>query len=158
MKQFTLFLLLIFFVISCTGKTAIGYNDTIIKPQLEIVTKLDSLFAPNISYTDIEKHRLDVIDISDNALTNIKKLEDYNGNTQFKMAAVKYFTFVSNYYLTTPNIDSLIYYFNSPERLEGLSDDQLNKTKADFDHFLQLENDLLAEQMKFAEESGMKLN
>lgn len=74
------------------------------------------------------------------------------------MAAIKYFTFVSNYYLTTPNIDSLIYNFNSPERLENLTDEQLNKTKSDFDHFLNLENELLDEQKKFAEETGMKLN
>jgi hypothetical protein len=157
MNKFIGFLLVSIFVISCTGKTAIGYNDTIIKPQLEIVNKLDSLFSPNVTYEEIQKHRLDIIDIADNALTNIKKLEDYNGNSSFKMSAVKYFTYVSNYYLTTPNVDSLIYYFNSPERLETLKEDQLNKTKSDFDHFIQLENELLNEQKKFAEETGMKL-
>jgi hypothetical protein len=157
MNKFIGFLLVSIFVISCTGKTAIGYNDTIIKPQLEIVNKLDSLFSPNVTYEEIQKHRLDIIDIADNALTNIKKLEDYNGNSSFKMSAVKYFTYVSNYYLTTPNVDSLIYYFNSPERLETLKEDQLNKTKSDFDHFIQLENELLDEQKKFSEETGMKL-
>lgn len=151
------FLLVSIFVISCTGKTAIGYNDTIIKPQLELVTKLDSLFSPNVTLDEIKDHRMDIVDIADNALTQIKKLEDYNGNTSFKMAAVKYFTYVSNYYLTTPNVDSLIYYFNSPERLGSLKEDQLTKTKADFDHFIQLENELLDEQKKFADETGLKL-
>lgn len=151
-------MLIAFIVFSCSGKTAIGYNDTIIQPQLEIVHKLDSIFSPNVSYEEIQQHRKDLIEISDDALMKIKKLEDYNGNSAFKQAAIKYFTFVSNYYLTTPNVDSLIYHFNSPERLENLSDEQLNKTQADFDHFLSLENELLDEQKKFAEETGMKLN
>jgi hypothetical protein len=158
MNKFIGILLLSIFVISCNGKTAIGYNDTIIKPQLEIVSKLDSAFSPTVSYEEIKEHRLDIIDIADNALTNIKKLEDYKGNTSFKMAAVKYFTYLSNYYLTTPNVDSLIYYFNSPERLESLPEDQLNKTMSDFDHFILLENELLEEQKTFAEENGMTLN
>lgn len=158
MKKCIVFLVILVLLISCSGKTAIGYNDTIIQPQLEIVDKLDSLFSPQVSLQDIERHRSELIDISDNALTKIKKLEDYNGNSSFKMAAIKYFTFVSNYYLTTPNIDSLIYNFNSPERLENLTDEQLNKTKSDFEHFLNLENELLDEQKKFAEETGMKLN
>lgn len=157
MKKIVALLLVVICFFSCTGKTAIGYNDTIIKPQLEVVALLDSMFTKEVSYPNIQKYRESLIGVSDRALTQIKKLEDYKGNTSFRMAGIKYFTFVSNYFLTTPNVDSLIYNSNSPERFETIPEDVFKKLQADFNHFLVLEKELLDEQQKFANEFQINL-
>ncbi len=152
-----LFLIPIIFI-SCTGKTAIGYNDSIIKPQLKIVSEMDTIFAgPETSVETIGKNREEMIQIAKNALTEIQNLEDFKGNSSFKSSALKYFSFVQNYFSNTENLDSIIYKFNSEERIQSLTEEEYTETQNKFNEYLDLEKELLAEQKKFAEEFNMPL-
>ncbi len=158
MKLFFSSLLLCFLLFSCTRETAIDYNDTIIKPQLEIVAQMDSIFNPTISYENIQKHRQQLVKIAEHGLEETQSLEAFQGNESFKDAAVNYFSYLKKYFGETPGMDSILYKFNSPERLETLSDGVYEQTKQSFNAFLELENKLLTEQQKFAVEFNLKMN
>lgn len=140
------------------GDSAIDYNDSIIKPQLEIVSDLDSIFDPNSTYENIQLHRKHLVDTAEKGLDNTRALEDYQGNESFKNAAIQYYTYIKSYFGETPGIDSILYKFNSPERLESLPDGVYNQTKQGFQKFLELENKLLSEQQKFAVEFNLKMD
>lgn len=156
MKPFFSSFIVCFLLFSCTGKTAIGYNDAIIKPQLQIVSEMDTVFAgPETSVEAIRKNRNEMVDIAKEALQNIRKLQSFKGNTSFKNSAVAYFSFIENYFSGTEGLDSIIYKFNSPERIQSLTEDQYNETRQEFNNYLTLEEKLLAEQKKFAEEFNM---
>ena len=158
MKSFSLLTLLFPLLISCTGETAIDYNDTIIKPQLKIVEQMDSIFLPENSYQTIQKHRKKLVEIAESGLEETQALTDFQGNESFKKTAIDYFTYVENYFGETPGIDSILYNFNSPKRLESLSEGVYKQTQDSFNQFLELENDLLTEQQKFAVEFNLKLD
>src|SRR5690606_5563834 len=158
MKSVGLLLLFGILLTSCMGDSAIDYNDSIIKPQLEIVTKLESIFDPESTYEKMQLHRKKLVATAEKRLTNTQTLEDFQGNESFKNAAAQYFTYVKSYFGETPGIDSILYKFNSPERLESLPDGVYNQTKQGFQKFLELENTLLAEQQKFAVEFNLKMD
>ncbi len=158
MRSFILLILISAFLFSCTGETAIEYNDTIIKPQLEIVAQMDSIFNPEITYENIQKHRQQLVKTAERGWQETQSLETYQGNESFKKSAVDYFKYVKTYFGETPGIDSILYKFNSPERLESLSDGVYNQTKQSFNEFLELENKLLAEQQRFAVEFNLKMD
>jgi uncharacterized protein YlbG (UPF0298 family) len=146
-----------FSLISC-GKTAIGYNDTIIEPQLQIVGQLDSIFAgPEIKVEEIKKHREKIISISENALNKIRELEDFKGNNTFKNSAQKYFSFVNQYYKNTENVDSILYKFNDENRIQSIDSLTFTTTQTKFNEYLNLENNLLEEQKDFAQKFNVKL-
>lgn len=158
MKSIGLLIFIFVFLTSCTGETAIGYNDTIIKPQLKIVEQMDSIFIPENSYATIQKHRQKLVETAESGLEETQALTDYQGNESFKKTAIDYFTYVKNYFGETPGIDSILYKFNSPERLNSLSDGVYKQTQDSFNQFLELENNLLTEQQKFAVEFNLKLD
>ncbi len=158
MRSFISIIIISAFVFSCTGKTAIDYNDTIIKPQLEIVERMDSIFNHEITNENLQKHRQVLVKSADQGLSTSQTLEDFQGNESFKNAAVQYFSYVKSYFGDTPGIDSILYKFNSPERLESLSEGVYKQTQESFQNFLELENTLLAEQQKFAVEFNLKMD
>lgn len=158
MKPLFYFLILSFGILSCTGETAIGYNDTIIKPQLEIVASMDSIFNPGITYEQIQKHRHKMVITAEKGLEETEILEDFQGNGSFKKSAVDYFKYVKTYFGETPGIDSILYKFNSPGRLEFLSEGVYKQTQESFKTFLELENSLLSEQQKFATQFNLKMD
>lgn len=141
------------------GKTAVGYNDTIIEPQLEVVEKMDSIFSnPDISYSSIQKFRTEMVESAKKGLEESKKLDAFKGNDSFKNAAVTYFSFVQSYFSSTDEIDSILYKFNSDSRIETLSDEQYDNAQTKFEQYLELEDNLLEEQQKFAKEFQVKLD
>lgn len=158
MKSIGLLIFIFVFLTSCSGETAIGYNDTIIIPQLKIVEQMDSIFIPENSYATIQKHRQKLVETAESGLEETQALSDYQGNESFKKTAIDYFTYVKNYFGETPGIDSILYKFNSPERLNSLSDGVYKQTQDSFNQFLELENNLLTEQQKFAVEFNLKLD
>src|SRR5690554_4072273 len=106
MRSFILVILISTLLFSCTGKTAIGYSNTIIKPQLKIVSEMDTIFTgPETSVETIGKNREEMVQIAKNALGEIQNLENFKGNSSFKNSAVKYFSFVQNYFSATENLD-----------------------------------------------------
>lgn len=158
MRSFISLILILVFMFSCTGKTAIGYNDTIIKPQLRIVSEMDTIFAGSeTSVETIRKNREEMVQIANAALEEIKNIEDFKGNATFKNSAVKYFSFVQDYFSEEENLDSIIYKFNSEERIQQLTEEEYNTTQNKFNEYLELEKDLLSEQKRFAEEFNMPL-
>ncbi len=158
MRSFITVILFSLLILSCTGKSAIQYNDTIIKPQLEIVAAMDSIFNPEVSYTEIQKHRQQMVNSAEKGLEASQILEDFQGNKSFRNAAVEYFSYVENYFGGTEEMDSILYKFNSPERLESLPDGIYTSTQESFKKFLELENKLLSEQQKFAVEFNLKMD
>lgn len=158
MKKIICLFIILNLLVSCTGKTAIGYNDTIIKPQLEIVSEMDTIFAsPETSVEVINKNREEMVQIAGKSLEEIKKLEGFKGNSAFKNSAVRYFSFVKNYFSATENLDSIIYKFNSEKRIQSLSEAEYNETQQKFNEYLVLEQELLDEQQKFAKEFSIPL-
>ena len=158
MRSFISVILLSVFIFSCTKKDAIGYSDTIIKPQLAIVAEMDTIFdGSETSMETIRKNRKEMVTIAQNALQEIQKLDDFKTNSSFKNSAVDYFSFVKNYYSATENIDSIIYKFNSEERIQKLTENQYNETQEKFEEYLALEQKLLSEQQRFAKEFNMPL-
>lgn len=158
MKKLIFLFSVSFLFISC-GKTAIGYNDSIIKPQLQIVEQLDSIFSGSgTSVGSIQNHRKKIISISEKALNEIRELEDFKGNNTFKNSAQKYFSFVNHYYKNTENLDSILYKFNDENRIQSLDSLTFKNTQEKFNEYLELENELLAEQRDFAEKFGFSLN
>jgi len=158
MRSFISVILISALLFSCTGKTAISYSNTIIKPQLKIVSEMDTIFAgPETSVETIGKNREEMVQIAKNALEEIQNLEDFKGNNSFKNSAVKYFSFIQNYFSATDNLDSIIYKFNSEERIQNLTEEQYNETQGKFNEYLELEKELLDEQKKFAKEFNMPL-
>lgn len=160
MKSIFAFSIVLLTILSCNSFTSpISYNDTIIKPQLEVVSKLDSIFQDeNVSVEKIKKHRLELVSIVEDAMTNVKSLEDYKGNTSFKESGMKYLAHLNLIYNKTANIDSLIYNFNSVDRIEKMSEKDYNFMEAELKKYLELENNLLDEQKKFAQQFNMKLD
>lgn len=158
MKSIGLLIFIFLFLTSCTGETAIDYNDTIIKPQLKIVEQMDSIFIPENDYPTIQKHRKKLVETAESGLEETQILSDFQGNETFKKSAVDYFTYVKTYFGETPGIDSILYKFNSPERLKSLSEGVYKDTQGHFNRFLELENNLLSEQQKFAVEFNLKLD
>ena len=69
MKRFGFLIILSFFFVSC-GQTAIGYNDSVIRPQIEISAYLDSIFLANSSYNAIHSYR-EEMKVTDNRLKSI---------------------------------------------------------------------------------------
>lgn len=160
MKSLSAFSILTIFIFSCNSfDSPISYNDTIIKPQLEVVEKLDSIYAgPEISVENIKKHRLELVSKVEKAMTEVRELEDYKGNTAFKEAGMKYLAHLNLIYNKTQNIDSLIYKFNSEERIENMSDKDYQHMEAELKKYLELEKALLDQQKKFAEQFNMRLD
>lgn len=151
-------ILISLFLFSCTGKTAIEYNDAIIKPELEIVARMDSIFQPEITYESLQKHRQELVKSAEQGLATSQALEDFQGNESFKNAAIQYYSYAQSYFGNTPGIDSILYKFNSPDRLEFLPEALFKQTQESFQNFLELENTLLAEQQKFAVEFNLKMD
>lgn len=156
MKIFSLGFLFLFLLISCE-QSAVNYNDTLIKPQIEISAYLDSIFTPNTSYEEIQNYREKLVQSAEKGLTETRNLKDFKGNSQFKESGQKYYSFVSNYFSSTLEIDSILYRFNSPERLESISQERMNQVRKNFHQFLELENTFLEEQQKFGEEFKIRL-
>lgn len=146
-------------LISCSiGNDPIKYNDTIINPQLEVITKLDYIYeGPEVSVEDIKKHREELLKDVEKGMTDIRNLKDFKGNTTFKNAAMKYFSHVNYFYGKTKNIDSLIYFINSEERAENMKEEDFDFMDKETAKYLELENNLLAEQKKFAQQFNMRL-
>ena|SRR5690606_9443021 len=158
MRSFISVMLISVFLFSC-GKTAIGYNDTIIKPQLQIVGQLDSIFSDSqTSVESIQNHRKKIISISEKALNELRELEDFKGNSEFKNSAQKYFSFVNHFYKNTENLDSILYKFNDENRIQSLDSTTFKSIQKKFNDYLDLENELLGEQKNFAGEFGFSLN
>lgn len=155
----TIAMILIGLIILSCGQTSIGYNDTIINPQLKVVSEMDSIFdSEAVTVEQIKKHRENMVSIASNALVKVKKLEPYKGNETYKNTAIKYFSFIENYFSKTQNIDSVIYKFNSDERIETLTDQEYEDAQNKFDEYIQLEEELLKEQEKFASDFKMQLD
>ena len=158
MKKLIFLFSVSFSLISC-GKTAIGYNDTIIKPQLQIVGQLDSIFSGSqTSVESIQNHRKKIISISEKALNELRRLEDFKGNSKFKNSGQKYFSFVNHFYKNTENLDSILYKFNDKNRIQTIDSTTFKYIQKKFNDYLDLENELLAEQKNFAGEFGFSLN
>lgn len=147
---------ILLFLISC-GESAITYNDTLVQPQIEISENLNVIFSPNVDYDDIQKHRELMVERAEKGLEVSRKLNDFKGNSTYKDAAVKYYSFVTTYFSSTLEIDSLLYYFNSTDRMEKISEERFEQVQSNFKHFQELENHLLDEQEKFAQEFKLNL-
>lgn len=158
MKVFLASLIVAILILSCNGNTATGYNDTIIKPQLEAITKLDSIYAgPEVSVEKIKQHREELVSIVNKTITDIKKSEDFKGNKSFREAALKYFSHLNFVYNKTLNIDSLIYKSNSEERAQTMSEKDYNFMVKESQKYVELETQLLDEQKKFAKQFNIQL-
>lgn len=159
MKYFFSFIVFLFLISCNVGNDPIKYNDTIINPQLEVITKLDYIYeGPEVSVEDIKKHREELLKDVEKGLKDVKELKDFKGNTAFKDAAMKYFSHVNYFYGKTKNIDSLIYYINSEERAENMKDEDFDFMDKETAKYLELENNLLTEQKKFAQQFNMRLD
>lgn len=158
MKYFS-YLASFVFLVSCNiGNNSISYNDTIIKPQLQVITKLDSIYAgPEVSVENIKKHREELLKDVEDAMNEIRELKDFKGNTAFKEASMKYFSHVNFLYGKTKNIDSLIYNINSEERTANMKAGDFEFMDRETQKYLELENALLEEQKKFAQQFNMRL-
>lgn len=152
------FLLILFSILlfSC-GPSAIQYNDRLIGPQQEIAAHLDTLFSAGASYDLIRDQRLKLLEKSEEALIQIRTMKDFKGNTEYQQAAVKYYSFIANYFSSTLEIDSLLYNFSDKERIPYLDENLFLQTQKNFQHFEELENELKREQEKFAQSFGLKL-
>ncbi len=95
---------------------------------------------------------------AEKGLEETEALTDFQGNETFKKSAIDYFKYVKTYFGETPGIDSILYKFNSPERLETLSEGVYKQTQESFKTFLELENALLSEQQKFAVQFNLKMD
>lgn len=147
-----------FLLFSCNFENSVSYNDTIIKPQLEVITKLDSIYAgPEVSIENIRKHREELVADINSAMKEIRNLKDFKGNTSFREAAMKYFSHLNFLYEKTNNIDSLIYKFNSQQRVDNMNEKDYDFMQRELNKYLELENTLLDEQKKFAQQFNMKL-
>ena len=144
------------FFVSC-GQTAIGYNDTVILSQIEISAALDSIFRPDSSYEDIHSYREEMVKKAEEGLAKTRVLESYKGNESYRESAQKYYSFVATYFSSTLEIDSILYQFNSPERLESVPQERIEQVRKNFQHFQELEENLLNEQQKFAQAFNLKL-
>lgn len=159
MKYFLFFIPFVLLISCNTGNNPINYNDTIINPQLEIITKLDSIYeGPEVSLGDIKKHREELLKDVEKGMKDVRDLKDFKGNTAFRDAAMKYFSHINFFYGKTKNIDSLIYYINSEERAQNMKQEDFDFMDKETAKYLELENNLLAEQKKFAEQFNMRLD
>jgi hypothetical protein len=88
-------LILVFFFGSCgpSPKEAAEYNDKIVNTQAQIMMKMDSLDAAMATYEpkDIESSIKSAKIAVDEGIKTIDGLNDFNGESVFKEAAVKYF-------------------------------------------------------------------
>jgi hypothetical protein len=103
MKKNLLFLSIlisVFSIVSCgpSPKEAAEYNDKIVNTQAHIVQKLDSLDAVMATY-DSKKIDLSIKSTKktvDAGIESVTKLGDFDGKSDFKNAAVKYFKTVKS--------------------------------------------------------------
>src|SRR5690606_11492605 len=148
MKSISVAFIMVFTLFSCNSfDSAISYNDTIIEPQLNIITQIDSIYSDSeISVENIKKHRLELVSETEKAINEVRNLKDFKGNTSFRESAMKYFSHLNFLYNKTPNIDSLIYNLNSDERVINMSDKDYDFMEKELNKYLELENELLNEQ------------
>lgn len=156
MKTINFLVLFSLFFYSC-GPSALQYNDKLIGPQREIAAHLDTIFNPNSSYSTIQQQRLELVRQAEATLSSIRNLPDFKENSSYKQAAVKYYSFVANYFDSTLDIDSLLYKYSSKDRIPTINEIQFQQTNKNFQHFQELENELKKEQEKFAKEFGLNL-
>lgn len=92
---FTLFILLFLTGCSSTPKmSATEYNDFIVKEQQLIVNEMRQFNNDDGSNLErIEQKRLKIVTQCDSSLYKIEQLEDFDGNTALKSAALELFNF-----------------------------------------------------------------
>lgn len=154
MKYSILLVLTLFTMFSCK-QTALSYNNILIKPQLRVAAYLDTIFNENTSFEQIVKLRKELVNNADEGLSESLKLSDYEGNSEFKNRAVKYFSFVSNFF-ADEELDSLFYLLNSSERIKKIDSVHLETIQKDMLTYLKIEDELLTAQKDFA--NAHKLN
>ena len=156
MKYLVFSIFVVLTLISC-GESAMHYNDTLVKSQIDISENLNKIFSENVSYDQIVQQRKAMIENAEKGLEATQTLTDFNGNTSFKFAAVKYYSFVSSFFSTTDEIDSLLYFFSNKERMKKISQEKFDRFRWNLDQFQSIEDEFLNEQRKFAQENQLKL-
>src|SRR5690606_11768234 len=83
------------------GESAMHYNATLVKSQIDISENLNKIFSEYISYEQIIQQRKAMIENAEKGLEATQTLTGFKGNTSSKFAAVKYYSFVSSFFSTT---------------------------------------------------------
>lgn len=149
-----IFLWFLFFgIFSCVQKpSGTAYNDAIINPQKEIAQALSEIFTKEADFASIEKSRNAMVESAKKGLNRVDSMQDFEGNTAFKDAAKEYYQYVNQYFSTTPNIDSILYNLNSPERMKEADSKIYDLVQSDLKYYLNLETNLLNKQQEFLKE------
>lgn len=142
--------------ISC-GESAMHYNDTLVKSQIDISENLNKIFSETVNYDEIVLNRKDLVENAEKGLEASQTLTDFKGNTSFKFAAVKYYSFISSFFSSSEEIDSLLYYFSNKERMKEISQEKFDRFQWNLEQFQTLEEVFLNEQRKFAQQNQLKL-
>lgn len=160
-KSLSVILFSLFTLISCKNllNTPVNYNDTIINEQSKVVALIDSMYmSPETSISKIKDFREQLITTAENAYNISNDLEDYKGNTSFRNAAKNYFGYLVEFYTENPKIDTLIYMTNSEERLDMMNQVDFEYFEKEYVKYLELEDKVIQEQLKFAQEFNIRLD
>lgn len=156
MKYLFLSLFFLLSFISCS-ESAMNYNEILVKSQVDISENLNKIFSGNPNFDEIVHYRKAMVENAEKGLEASQTLTEFKGNTSFKLAAVKYYSFVSGLFSSSEDIDSLLYYFSGKERLKDISEEKFDKFQWKLEQFQNLEKVFLDEQRKFAMENQLKL-
>jgi len=146
--------LLIFsvFVLGCNKENPIDYNDKIIFPQIRISAYIDSIFTQNAAYTDIVQYRQEIIKNAEQGLEQTRILGDFKGSETYKNTGIEYYSYVKKLFSETADLDSLMFIYNSKERIDQLDEKTKKQMSRDFEYYNNLESRLLDEQQRFIKE------
>src|SRR5690606_3732400 len=119
MKSISVAFIMVFTLFSCNSfDSADSYNDTIIEPQLNIITQIDSIYSDSeISLENIKKHRLELVLETYKAINEVRILKYFKGNSSFRVSATNYSSNLNFLYDEASYIGSLIYNLKSYKRV-----------------------------------------
>lgn len=137
---------------------AVLYNDNLIEEQLKAVSLIDSLYEkPDRPIAEIKNFREQLAQISEISYEKVSVIGDFKGNTGFRDAVKDYFNYLRKFYKDQPKLDTLIYMTNSKERLDSLPKDDYFYFEKEYLRYLQLEEKVQQEQLKFIQQFNIDL-
>ena len=137
--------------------SAPAYNDLLIESQTKIAKNLDSIFNHrDIQLNTIKKHRKSIVENAEKGIEISYQSEAFDGDSAYRDAAKKYYFFAAEFF-DDDELDSSFYYLNNSEKLIEIDSSALERTLKNLDKYVELEEQLLNEQQKFAENHKLRL-
>ena len=160
MQSLTVFtLLILLFLTGCSSTpkmSATEYNDFIVKEQQLIVNEMRQFNNDDGSNLEhIEQKRLKIVTQCDSSLFKIEQLEDFDGKTSLKNAALELFTFYKT--VCDNEYQEMIAIMNksliTKEDIEKLKLSQEKNKQQE----IKLDKQLETAQNEFAKDQGIKI-